>query len=52
VCFDKIKGMLGFCPQVRIQQGIDEILHALRSGDLGDYREDKYYNVRYVYRNA
>ena len=52
VCFDKIRETLGFCPQVRIQQGIDEILQALRSGSLGDHREDKYYNVRYVYRNA
>jgi nucleoside-diphosphate-sugar epimerase len=46
VNFEKIKHQLGFAPQHTVEQGITEVLEAIRSGAVSDYRETRYSNVK------
>jgi len=45
VSFDKIRDRLGFQCQVNIADGIAEMAHALRTGQVGDYRDPRYSNI-------
>jgi len=51
VRFDKIARILGYKTHVSIQQGTKEIVSAIRSGEIPDYLDDRYYNVRYAYKS-
>jgi nucleoside-diphosphate-sugar epimerase/ActR/RegA family two-component response regulator len=44
VSFEKMRQRLGFVPGVSVQAGIAEIVEAVRSGAIGDYRSSKYNN--------
>jgi len=50
VAFDKIHQVLGFECEHRVEGGVTEIAAMLREGVIADYRDDRYYNVRYQYR--
>lgn len=45
VSFDRIKNELGFRPRVTVEDGILEIIDALTSGRIRDYRDPRYSNV-------
>lgn len=45
VCFDRIRDRLGFRGRVSLEEGIAEMARALRSGEVGDYRDPKYSNI-------
>lgn len=44
VSFDRIERELGFCAQRSVAQGIDEVLHLLRSGLISDPNCERYRN--------
>ncbi|MEE8142804.1 MAG: aminotransferase class I/II-fold pyridoxal phosphate-dependent enzyme, partial [Planctomycetota bacterium] len=46
VCFEKISQVLEWTPQRSAQDGIDEILEALRQGAYKDHESHRYYNIR------
>lgn len=48
VDFSKIRNMLGFVPQWTVEQGIQQVIDALRSGKVRDYRASMYSNVKYL----
>ncbi len=45
VSFDKIRDRLGFECEVGLEEGIAEMAKALKSGEIGDYRDPKYSNI-------
>jgi nucleoside-diphosphate-sugar epimerase len=48
VCFDKIRDRLGFQCRAGLEQGIREILQAVKRGLVTDYRHPRYSNVQLV----
>ncbi|HXX44011.1 MAG TPA: NAD(P)-dependent oxidoreductase [Candidatus Acidoferrales bacterium] len=48
VNFDKIRETIGFVPQLRIQDGVGEIIEVIRSGKVTDYLNPKYSNAKYL----
>jgi hypothetical protein len=48
VSFAKIRNRLGFTPRWTLEQGIQQVIEAIRSGKIGDYRESKYSNVKFL----
>jgi len=50
VSFDKIRHVLDFECERRVEDGVREIAAMLGDGRFPDYRQDRYYNVRYQYR--
>ena len=52
VRFDKIREFLGFETEIDIQEGAREIIQAIQSKRIQDYLDDRYYNVRYAYKNS
>ncbi len=48
VSFDKIKGHLGFTCSKRLEDGIYEIKEAFESGQISDYGDAYYSNVKYL----
>jgi nucleoside-diphosphate-sugar epimerase len=46
VSFRKIRNRLGFQPQWTVQQGIQQVIEAIANGDVEDYQDPKYHNVR------
>jgi len=50
VSFEKIKKVLGFTCTRRVEEGAREVAELVASGSVPDYRQDRYYNVRYQYR--
>jgi nucleoside-diphosphate-sugar epimerase len=50
VSFQKIRDALGFRCERSLDDGIREVADALRTGEIADFRDDRYYNVRYRYR--
>ena len=48
VNFNKIRGTLGFSPEWTIQDGIKQVIEALESGKVKDYRDAKYSNVKFL----
>lgn len=48
VSFDKIKGATGFQTQWNLEQGIDQVLDAVRSGSVTSYKEPKYSNASFL----
>jgi nucleoside-diphosphate-sugar epimerase len=51
VSFDKIEKLLGFRPRHSVADGVRDMAAALRAGGT-DYRDDVYYNVKYLYRDV
>ncbi|NNF06453.1 MAG: SDR family oxidoreductase [Candidatus Eisenbacteria bacterium] len=50
VSFDKINHVLGFTCEHKVEGGVQEISDMLKNGTIQDYQDDRYYNVRYLYR--
>jgi nucleoside-diphosphate-sugar epimerase len=50
--FEKIRKSLGYYTKYDILYGVDEIRRMLKKGNVKDYKEDKYYNVKYLYKNT
>jgi dTDP-D-glucose 4,6-dehydratase len=48
VSFAKIRNQLNFQPQWTLEQGIEQVLEAIARGDIVDYREAKYSNVKFL----
>ncbi|MCI0645022.1 MAG: NAD-dependent epimerase/dehydratase family protein [Chloroflexi bacterium] len=48
VNFSKFENNLGFKPRWIIEQGINQVIEAIRSGKVQDYRDAKYSNVKFL----
>jgi nucleoside-diphosphate-sugar epimerase len=48
VNFNKINRGLGFRPEWTVEAGIDQVIQALRSGKIFDYRDARYSNVKFL----
>ncbi len=48
VSFAKIRNMLNFVPQWTLEQGIEQVLEAIARGEILDYRDAKYSNVKFL----
>jgi hypothetical protein len=48
VSFGKISNQLGFVPQWSLERGLRQVLDAVQSGKVGDYRDAKYSNVKFL----
>jgi len=48
VNFNKIRNQLGFTPNWTVPQGIQQVLDAIANGDVSDYSESRYSNVKYL----
>jgi nucleoside-diphosphate-sugar epimerase len=48
VSFDKIRNLLGFEPAWTVPQGIAQVLEAIASGDVQDYNDPRYSNVKFL----
>lgn len=52
VRFDKIRNMLNFRPQYTVRDGIQEIIDALTTGKITDYRDPRYSNFSFLKMNG
>ena len=48
VNFNKINHALGFAHNWTVEQGVEQVLQALRSGRVGDYKDARYSNVKFL----
>jgi nucleoside-diphosphate-sugar epimerase len=48
VNFNKIDRSLGFTPKWSIDEGINQVIEAIQSGKVADYRDARYSNVKYL----
>lgn len=48
VNFDKIRHRLAFLPQWTVEQGVRQVIAAIQSGQVHDYRQAKYNNLKCV----
>jgi nucleoside-diphosphate-sugar epimerase len=48
VNFDKIRRTLDYAPRWTVEQGIQQVIDSIQSGQVKDYRDAKYSNVRYL----
>jgi nucleoside-diphosphate-sugar epimerase len=52
VNFNKLRNHLGFEPQWTVEAGIQQVLDAIANGDVQDYRDAKYSNVKFLTESA
>ena len=48
VNFNKINRSLGFTPEWTIERGIEQVIEAIRSGRVQDYRDARYSNIKFL----
>jgi nucleoside-diphosphate-sugar epimerase len=48
VDFRKIRTALGFQPDWTVEKGVEQVIAALRSGAVTDYRDSRYSNVKFL----
>ena len=48
VDFSKIRNQLGFKPNWTVEEGITQVLEAIASGDVVDYQDSQYSNVKFL----
>jgi nucleoside-diphosphate-sugar epimerase len=48
VGFGKIRKMLGFTPDWSVERGIEQVIHAVESGQIRDYKEPQYSNIKFL----
>jgi nucleoside-diphosphate-sugar epimerase len=48
VSFRRIREELGFHPEWTLEAGVNQVLDALKSGRVTDYRDPQYSNIRYL----
>lgn len=46
ICFDKIEKSLGYRAEFSVEDGIKEIINAIKTGVLGNVDNAKYYNIK------
>jgi len=52
VCFDHIRDHLGFRPLHTVDDAIREVRTVLETGEVGDYGDEVYHNVKQLQRNS
>jgi len=48
VDFSKIQKTLGFIPHWTVEKGIQQVIEAMHSGKVGDYKDARYSNVKFL----
>jgi nucleoside-diphosphate-sugar epimerase len=48
VAFGKIRRVLGFTPEWTMQRGIEQVIDAIRSGQIQDYKQPQYSNIKFL----
>jgi nucleoside-diphosphate-sugar epimerase len=48
VNFNKINHALGFSPEWTVEQGVEQVIEAIRSGKVHDYRDARYSNIKFL----
>jgi nucleoside-diphosphate-sugar epimerase len=48
VNFSKIRDTLGFTPEWTVEEGVQQVIHAIQSGKVSDYRDARYSNVKFL----
>jgi len=48
VDFGKIKKVLGYLPRWTVDDGVKQVIEAMKSGKVKDYRDPKYSNVKFL----
>jgi nucleoside-diphosphate-sugar epimerase len=48
VDFSKVRDTLGFFPQWTVEKGVQQVIEAILSGKVRDYRDAKYSNVKFL----
>ncbi len=48
VNFNKIRNILGFVPEWNVEQGVEQVIEAISSGKVKDYRDPMYSNVKFL----
>ncbi|HEY7544318.1 MAG TPA: SDR family oxidoreductase, partial [Blastocatellia bacterium] len=48
VNFNKIRDSLGFAPEWTVEQGVQQVIEAIESGKVKDYRDPKFSNVKFL----
>ena len=48
VSFRKIRNIIGFEPQVTVKQGIQQVLDSINKGEITDYTDIRYSNVKFL----
>ena len=48
VDFSRIRNALGFRPQFTVKAGVEQVLDAIRNGQVSDYRKPIYSNVKFL----
>jgi nucleoside-diphosphate-sugar epimerase len=48
VNFDKISSVVGFKAQWTIEEGIQQVIEAIKNGDVSDYTDSRYSNVKFL----
>lgn len=48
VSFGKIRRVLGFTPDWTVEKGIEQVLEAIRSGRVIDYKQPEYSNIKFL----
>ncbi|RPI25752.1 MAG: NAD-dependent epimerase/dehydratase family protein [Chloroflexota bacterium] len=48
VNFHKIRSMLSFEPRWTVEQGVQQVIEAFRSGEVLDYKDARYSNVKFL----
>jgi len=52
VSFDRIRTQLGFAPRWNVERGIHQVIDAIRSGDVGNYKDARYSNFEFMSTEA
>jgi nucleoside-diphosphate-sugar epimerase len=52
VNFDKIQRVLNFSPRWTIEQGIQQVIEVINNGQVTDYKDARYSNVKFLSRNG
>jgi hypothetical protein len=48
VSFDKVARVLGFQAELKVEDGVREVVHALRTGIIRNPLDERYTNARFV----
>jgi len=48
VRFDKITKHVGFRPRWTVEQGVDQVIAAIRAGQITDYHDSRYSNAEFL----
>ena len=48
ISFEKIRGALGFAAEMTVDDGVREVVHALRTGIVRNPQDEKYTNARFI----